>query len=63
MSEHKHYWHYPHSVWQGRRDNEVAIARYCKCGVKQMAFSGKWRPVSKEYPDIINECKRSHEAR
>ena len=58
ISDHKHYWRYLQSTWQGRDDNEVAVARYCKCGVKQMAFSGEWRPVSEGYADIIAACNR-----
>lgn len=49
---HKHYWHFEHLVWQGRRENECAIGRFCACGVKQMAFASGWRAVLRSYTDM-----------
>lgn len=55
-TKHKHYWHYPHSIWQGRKDSEVAVARYCKCGEKQIAFAADWRRVPPRYQDMRDQC-------
>jgi hypothetical protein len=48
---HRHYWHYEHTIWEGRpsRQNEVGVVRFCACGVKQMAFTHTWRKPPKSY--------------
>lgn len=52
-----HYWSNPHSVWQGRRDSEVAVARYCsRCGKKQIAFASKWQNIPASFPDVRDAC-------
>jgi phenylpropionate dioxygenase-like ring-hydroxylating dioxygenase large terminal subunit len=49
---HKHYWHYPHMVWTGRSPDEVAVARYCSCGKKEIAFTSSWQRIPKGHPDV-----------
>lgn len=45
-----HYWFYPQAVIQGRKNNEVAIIRYCHhCKEPQMAFASSWGKVPKSY--------------
>ena len=46
---HWHYWHYPHNIIQGRTGNEVAVVRYCTCGVRQVAFASKWTQAKGDY--------------
>lgn len=46
---HKHYWHYPHAIIQGRKESEVAVVRYCACGQKQVAFASNWRLATGDY--------------
>ncbi len=52
-AKHAHYWHYEHTVWEGRTPDEVAVVRYCRCGVARMAYASKWRKIPKGYPDIL----------
>jgi hypothetical protein len=53
MSECKHQWNYPHTIFEGRkkwRSNEIGVVRYCHlCGVKQMAFTKDWGKVPRNY--------------
>lgn len=53
---HQHYWSYPHTIWQGRKDSEVAVARYCRCGTKQIAFASDWRAIPPSFPDVRDVC-------
>ncbi len=54
-----HYWHHPHTVWEGRTPSEVAVARYCDiCGKTEMAFANKWQKALLSYPDLIKECRK-----
>ena len=47
---HIHFWAYPHTIWEGQEGkNNVAVVRYCRCGKKQMAFSGRWGRIPKAY--------------
>lgn len=56
--KHKHYWHYPHTIWQGRKDSEISVARYCSCGEKQIAFASEWQAIPKSFPDVRDECQK-----
>ena len=49
---HKHNWYYPHTVWQGKGKNGVAVVRWCACGAIEMVFADKW-----------SKAPRSHDAR
>lgn len=51
--KHIHSWHQPHIVYEGRKKNEVGVVRFCDCGVKQMAFTNKWRKPPMVY-DVAN---------
>ena len=56
----RHYWSYPHTIWQGRRESnaEVVIARYCMvCHKKQIAYVNKWHKIPAAYPDVLKEIK------
>lgn len=54
---HKHYFSYPHSIWQGRTVNEVLVGRYCSCGLQQAARASKWGKVPKSHPDMLDALK------
>ena len=58
MNKHRHYWNYPHAIWQGRKDSEVAVARYCACGEKQIAFASDWQKIPASFPDVRDECQK-----
>ena len=49
MSRHEHYWHYEHTVWEGRTDDEVSVVQWCTCGVRQIAYAAKWGPVPRDH--------------
>lgn len=53
---HEHYWFYPHSIWQGRKDSEVSVARYCGCGEKRIAFASDWQEIPASFPDVLDLC-------
>lgn len=55
----QHYWAYAHAVWQGRKDDEVTVARVCrKCGKQEVAFASKWGRVPPSFPDVKDELRR-----
>jgi hypothetical protein len=58
--KHKHYWYYPHTIFQGRtkwHGNEIGVVRYCLgCGTRQMAFTKAWGKVPKSYK-IDDVCR------
>lgn len=49
LRKHDHYWFYDHTQRQGRTDKEVAVIRYCSCGVKQIAYASNWQMAPKAY--------------
>jgi hypothetical protein len=56
----KHFWSFPHSVFEGRTPSEVGVVRYCsKCKKVQMAFTRKWGKIPKEYDisDVMKEMR------
>lgn len=56
--KHRHYWSYQHAVWQGRKETEVGVVRYCDCGTTQMAFTSRWKKLNtKQYPDVKRSLK------
>lgn len=45
-----HYWCYPHGTIQGRKENEVAVVRYCsKCERREVAFVATWQKAKGDY--------------
>ena len=46
---HTHSWLYPHRILNGRTDNEIAVVRYCECGVRQVAFAKRWATATGDY--------------
>lgn len=40
--KHEHYWHCLHSVYAGRSEDECSVVRFCRCGVRQHAYTGEW---------------------
>lgn len=58
MKSHRHYWFYPHIIWQGRKDSEVTVVRYCACGVKQVAFASDWQAIPSSLKDVHDECQK-----
>lgn len=57
--KHVHYWSYPHTIWQGRKDSECTIARWCACGKTQVAFASDWQEVPASFPDIRDYLNKS----
>lgn len=54
---HVHFWSYPHAIWEGRTDGEVAVIRYCGlCGKAQLAHASDWGAIPKGH-DAWNEVK------
>ena len=47
--EHKHYWFHPHSIIDGKKENEIRVVRYCGCGKRQMAIVKKWVKARGDY--------------
>lgn len=47
--KHEHYWYYPHTQIEGRAENETAVVRYCACGRREVAFTGKWHKATGDY--------------
>lgn len=49
QKKHEHFWFYPYTVIQGRKENESAIVRYCQCGARQVAFTDNWKKATGDY--------------
>ena len=49
----KHFWNVVHLLWQGRKEGEVGVMRYCRrCGLRQAAFTSAWRKIPRSHPDM-----------
>jgi hypothetical protein len=51
-----HQWFYAHTIWQGNREGDVAILRWCHGGCKKSQSVNirniDWKPVPKSQADM-----------
>jgi len=57
--KHKHYWSVEHLVYEGRTPSEMAIHRYCQCGVHQVGYVSRFYKPSKRWDmKMLKDCAK-----